>query len=260
MTLNFHKYHGTGNDFILIDNRMNDINLSTDQIEQMCSRRFGIGADGLMLLESSTSHDFKMVYYNADGQEGSMCGNGGRCIIAFAKKLEIIKNTAHFIAVDGEHTGTINDKEVCLKMNVVDALKSTTKGIFLNTGSPHLVAFVKNIRNYNVKDEGRKLRYDTDISTNGTNVNFVERLNQDSIFVRTYERGVEDETYSCGTGVVASAIAYTVHYNIPINHINIETLGGNLRVNFEKNQNASGFSNILLTGPTSFVYTGIINI
>lgn len=260
MQLSFYKYQGTGNDFILIDNRSNEISLTTEQIHFLCDRRFGIGADGLMLLEVEPGSDFKMVYYNSDGNPSSMCGNGGRCITAFAKHLGIIKNTAKFLAIDGIHEAAIDENEiVSLKMQDVKSVEVGNDYFYLNTGSPHFVKFVNNVQTFDVKNMGALIRYNDRFKEEGTNVNFIERV-EDNLFVRTYERGVEDETYSCGTGVTAAALVAAIKgVSNGKNNCFIKTLGGNLEVKFERvlEQN---FYNIWLIGPAQKVFNGIIEI
>ena len=205
MKIQFYKYHGTGNDFILIDNRKKEINLDTHQIAMLCDRHFGIGADGLMMLENAAGYDFRMVYYNSDGNESTMCGNGGRCITAFAHKLGLIENHASFVAIDGVHHAKINaDKNISLDMIDVTNIEHYEDHLILNTGSPHYITWVKDTDKVDVFYEGRKIRNHERFQPKGININFVQRLN-DGIKVRTYERGVENETLSCGTGVTAAA-------------------------------------------------------
>lgn len=253
MQLTCYKYQGTGNDFVIIDNREKTISLSTEQIRSLCDRRFGIGADGLMLLELEPGIDFKMVYFNSDGRESSMCGNGGRCITAFAKHLGIIGTEARFLAVDGMHEAKISEEQVSLKMNDVRQLEVGDDFFYLNTGSPHYVKFVKDLDNFDVYEEGRKIRYNDRFKEEGTNVNFVERR-ENELFVRTYERGVEDETYSCGTGVTAVAlVAGYKGWSTDKHSCRIKTPGGNLNVKFEKVLEST-FYNIWLEGPARFVF------
>ena len=259
MKLHFYKYQGTGNDFIMVDNRSlffpkNNVQL----IEKLCNRRFGIGADGLILLESSTTQDFKMVYYNADGNEGSMCGNGGRCLVAFAKQLGVINNETTFDAVDGLHFASVENEIVSLKMIDVNSITEENTHSFLNTGSPHHVNFSNNISAINVKEEGAKIRYGAPYFKEGTNVNFVEIINENSFKVRTYERGVEDETLACGTGVTAVAIAAHKAKKTTKNTIKIEVLGGDLEVSFKND--GTNYTNIFLKGPAQFVFEGNIEI
>lgn len=258
MKINFFKFHGTGNDFIMVDNRelqfsKNDTNL----IHKLCHRRFGIGADGLILLENSENEedDFKMVYFNADGNQSSMCGNGGRCLVSFAKYLNVIESSAIFTAIDGQHSAVIKDGLVSLKMQDVDASDLNGKSIFLDTGSPHHIIFTEEVGDIDVKAKGQKIRYsDLYEPAGGTNVNFVQQTGEDQFLVRTYERGVEDETFSCGTGVTAVAIAVNALGMSPLADINLKTRGGDLRVSFEREK--ENYFNIWLTGPAQFVYKG----
>jgi diaminopimelate epimerase len=253
----FYKYQGTGNDFIMIDNRnktfpKNDLK----QINKLCDRRFGIGADGLILLETSKKNDFTMVYYNADGNEGSMCGNGGRCIVAFAKQIGLVKKEAVFEAIDGLHYASIKNDIVSLQMIDVSAIDVTNTYSFLNTGSPHHVQFCNKIAAIDVKEIGAKIRYGSPYFEEGTNVNFVEQIASNSFKVRTYERGVEDETFACGTGVTAVAIAAYNSNKTKDNSIIIEVLGGKLEVSFTKEDNF--YKNVFLKGPAQLVFDGNI--
>lgn len=261
MILHFHKYQGTGNDFIMVDQRktkyLNHEDYTT--IERLCDRRFGIGADGLILLEEEHGYDFKMVYFNADGKQGSMCGNGGRCIIAFAHALGIFKAETNFIAVDGPHHGKIkSDHVVSLQMQDVHKVKRLGYDIFeLNTGSPHYIAFCNNIPQ-NVVSEGQKIRYSDDYQKEGINVNFTKVSDKNKLEVATYERGVEDETYSCGTGVTAAALSYGLKNNlIGTNSIQIKTKGGHLEIQYH-HLGSEGFTNIWLSGPALKVFEGEI--
>ncbi len=254
MLLEFYKYQGTGNDFIIVDNReetfpKNDAIL----VARLCDRRFGIGADGLILLENDAAADFKMVYYNADGLEGSMCGNGGRCITAFAHYLKIVSEEASFIASDGLHHASISRDIVKLKMNDVANIKEKSQAVFLNTGSPHHVQLVTDLENYDVFKEGRRLRYGI-YGQSGSNINFVEQQGKDVFAVRTYERGVEDETLSCGTGVTAVALAMHRLGKTAHKQITIQTKGGELHIGFENG--AEGYSDIYLEGPAKQVFKG----
>ena len=257
MLLKFYKYHGTGNDFIIINNLDKKIKLTNDTVKKMCKRHFGIGADGLMELLPSNNYDFAMKYYNSDGNEGTMCGNGGRCITAFAKKIGLISKTTTFEAIDGTHTAIIeNDNNVSLKMNDVETYQKKSNNIFvLNTGSPHYVKFVKNLQDLDVINEGRKIRYSKEFK-NGINVNFVEIV-ENQIYMRTYERGVENETLSCGTGTIAVAIVAYLLNKIPL-PIKVNARGGTLYVDFQSNNNI--FKNIFLKGPAEFVFEGSIDI
>jgi diaminopimelate epimerase len=257
MVVNFSKYHGTGNDFILIDNRKGEYNaLNNRQIKFMCDRHFGVGADGLMLLQKSNEHDFEMKYYNADGNESSMCGNGGRCITLFAQDLKIIKDKAIFNAIDGLHTSTIDDGEVELKMSDVNGINENGNDFILNTGSPHYVQFATNAKDINVNIEGAKIRNSEVFIKEGINVNFVEVLANKTLFVATFERGVEAETLSCGTGVVASALIH-IREKIGSNYVRVSTKGGTLMVKCV-NQNKQHFTDIYLCGQAKKVFEGLM--
>jgi len=256
--MTFYKYHGTGNDFILFDNRDGKLSFSTGQVAFMCNRHLGIGADGLMTLELADGYDFKMVYYNSDGKESSMCGNGGRCITAFAKSLGIIDNAARFIAIDGAHTATIAvNGMISLQMKDVKDMDVQDGFTILNTGSPHYVAWVNDVKYTDVFHEGKRIRNLPQFQPDGINVNFVQ-LHEGKLKVRTYERGVEDETLSCGTGVTAAAIASTTT-NTGTFDVAIETPGGNLGVSFVKDT-ATSATNVVLSGPAAFVFKGEIEI
>lgn len=259
MKLTFEKYHGTGNDFIIIDNRNNYFPKSNkDLIQNLCHRKYGIGADGLMLVESAIDHDFKMVYFNADGNEGSMCGNGGRCIVAFANQLNMINSNTTFEAVDGIHHATINNNIVSLEMNNVNLIENHKEHIFMNTGSPHHVTFFDDISTIDVFQKGKEIRYGKPYFEKGTNVNFVQKIKPDVFKVRTYERGVENETLSCGTGVTAVAIAADYLHISNTNKITLQTLGGDLMVSFKKDKRT--YKQITLIGPATFVFKGLIEI
>jgi diaminopimelate epimerase len=254
----FFKYQGTGNDFIMVDNRMSQKTYAQAQIEKLCDRRFGIGADGFILIENLEGFDFKMVYYNSDGRESSMCGNGGRCAVKFAKDLGIFDTETTFLAIDGSHKANITtDGSVSLGMIPVTEIETKPDGIFLDTGSPHMIIFTDDVTKINIKQEGAKVRYsDFWKARGGVNVNFVQKISNDSISVRTYERGVEDETYSCGTGVTAAAIAGHFSNKISSELIKITTLGGSLNVSFRLVSNQS-YSDIELIGPALFVFKGV---
>ena len=268
MKIPFHKYHGAGNDFIIIDERLasflSTITESHQIIADICNRRFGIGADGLMLLHNHPEYDFKMLYYNSDGYEGSMCGNGGRCLTAFAYHNEIIGKKTHFLASDGLHHAEINSDDgksslVSLGMRDVLEIRELENEVFLDTGSPHLVKFVSNLKNLDVYNEGRAIRFSERFSPHGTNVNFAEII-KNNIQIRTYERGVEDETLACGTGITATAIA--AHFKglleREVNEVNLIARGGALNVRFTPN--LKSYRNIILTGPAVKVFAGEIDI
>lgn len=254
--MEFYKYQGTGNDFVMIDNRNLQFPIDKNLIEKCCDRRFGIGGDGLILLENHPALDFKMVYYNADGRESSMCGNGGRCIIAFANFLEIFKTKTKFEAIDGLHEGELKNGNIRLKMADVAEIKNIDQDFELNTGSPHYIQFIENAENFDVLKNGKAIRNSERYLKEGINVNFVEQISENEIFVRTYERGVEDETFSCGTGVTAAAL--TMMKNTKETTIQVKTLGGNLKVSAEKKENS--FQNIWLEGPAVKVFKGKIKL
>ena len=257
MTMTFYKYQGTGNDFIIVDNRLQNVDKNdTKRIQEICDRRFGIGADGFILLENDKISDFKMVYYNADGNESSMCGNGGRCITAFAKYLGIIDNRAKFMAIDGLHQSKIENDIVELQMQDVNTIKVFDQHSFLDTGSPHHVEMVSGLEKIDVKEEGSMIRYGEPYGKAGSNVNFVEQLSNNYFAVRTYERGVEDETLSCGTGVTAVALAMHKTSKTSFKDIRLKTQGGELKVRFETD--VSGYKSIWLIGPTEQVFKGEI--
>ncbi|HXH20317.1 MAG TPA: diaminopimelate epimerase [Chitinophagales bacterium] len=259
--MEFHKYHGNGNDFILIDNRKGIANLSSGKIAALCHRRFGVGADGLILLNKNSGFDFEMKYYNSDGNESTMCGNGGRCIIKFSRELGIIDERARFLAIDGPHEGIIEKNGmVMLKMNDVNSYQTAGDDFIINTGSPHYVKFVKNVDKVNVFAEGKRIRYQREFAKEGINVNFVEAVDL-KFKVRTYERGVEDETLSCGTGVVAAALIGSMKLGKKEKKqtIHLDTPGGKFQVTFEK-KNDTAFTNIWLTGGAEFVFKGEIQI
>lgn len=258
MKTTFAKYQGTGNDFVMIDNRQNNFPKNNHTlIEKLCNRRFGIGADGLILLENDIETDFKMVYYNSDGNQSSMCGNGGRCLVAYAKSLGLIEEVTTFLAVDGLHHATILDNElVSLQMKNVSNVKVADDYVFLNTGSPHHVLMVDDIENYDVKTNGAAIRYSELYGKEGSNVNFVEQISERHFALRTYERGVEDETLSCGTGATAVAIAMNFIGKTNSHHIYLDVEGGKLEVSFLKEGNE--YTNVFLKGPATFVYEGEI--
>ncbi|WP_435313614.1 diaminopimelate epimerase [Cellulophaga fucicola] len=255
MQITFYKYQGTGNDFVMIDNRLLTFpKQNIELINKLCDRRFGIGADGLILLENDENLDFKMVYYNADGNESTMCGNGGRCLVAFANFLGVVKDKAAFNAVDGLHNATIKDGIVSLQMIDVAEIKQKDSYSFLDTGSPHHVQLVSNVTEFNVFAEGKKLRYGL-YGAAGSNINFVTK-NDKGFTVRTYERGVEDETLSCGTGVTAVALAMHKTGSTTDTVIPIKAMGGDLEISFEPSN--EGYKNIFLTGPATQVFKGEI--
>jgi diaminopimelate epimerase len=258
--LPFYKYQGTGNDFILFDNRHGAFEKLTDkQVIHLCNRRFGIGADGLLLLNNKEGFDFEMKYFNADGKIASMCGNGGRCIVKFAEAIGIHRNNYHFLAADGEHIAEIDlNGHVRLKMSDVNSVEVHSNHFILDTGSPHYVKYITDVMKADVKNSGRIIRYSGKYMEAGINVNFVELLDEDSIYVRTYERGVEDETMSCGTGVTAAALI-SAHNDNGFNRVEVKTPGGHLSVEFDK-IDEEHFENIWLTGPADLVFKGEISL
>ena len=261
MKIKFYKYQGAGNDFILVDNRENVVDHQNPKlISRLCDRRFGIGGDGMMFLQDKSGYDFEMVYYNADGQPSSMCGNGGRCIVAFAKYLGIIDSEADFLAVDGPHHAKIseNGEWVSLQMIDVNEINRDGEAYVLNTGSPHYIELAEGLKDKDVYQDGYAIRNNDTYKANGINVNFVEPAG-DGYFVRTFERGVEDETYACGTGVTAVALAMAKHHN-QTGTLNtpIKVLGGDLNIRFETD--GKKFSHIFLEGPAVQVFAGDVEI
>ncbi len=253
----FHKYEGTGNDFVLLDQRHKKYLTRNDTalIERICDRRFGIGADGLILLQTTTDYDFEMVYFNSDGRESTMCGNGGRCIAAFAHSLNLVEEHCQFLAIDGPHEANVRGDWVELKMSDVANVEVSDGSFVLDTGSPHYVVFVEDLSDINIVESGQVIRYSDRFRKEGINVNFVEKT-ADGIEVATYERGVEGETLSCGTGVTAAALAWRLaNPELAANEVAISTKGGVLKVRFEKNE-GKGFKNIWLCGPARMVFEG----
>lgn len=256
MDIPFYKYQGTGNDFIIIDNRSVFFDKKNKQlIALMCDRKFGIGADGLILLENASKYDFKMIYFNADGHEGTMCGNGGRCIVSLANKLKIIQDNTLFEAVDGLHKASFVRNQVKLQMKDVNFILEDKKSLFLDTGSPHYITFKKDIDALDVNAEGRNIRYNKKYKKEGVNVNFVEQIAHDIFKVRTYERGVEKETLSCGSGVTAVAIAADHLGKTEEKTIFLHTKGGMLEVSFIKEDYS--YVNVFLKADATFVFQGV---
>tara|TARA_B110000046_G_scaffold185979_1_gene230998 strand:- start:4577 stop:5344 length:768 start_codon:yes stop_codon:yes gene_type:complete len=255
MGLKFYKYQGTGNDFIMIDGRKESVKFSTNEILSLCDRRFGIGADGLIILKEEEGVDFLMDYYNADGTQ-SFCGNGSRCAQAFAQKLGIIQTDSRFKAIDGIHEGKIEGSSFATKIGNVSQIEKVDSDYFIHTGSPHCIKYVKNVEQVDVANEGRAIRNSEPFVKEGTNVNFVS-VGQDHLKVRTYERGVEGETLSCGTGVTAVAISFLHQMNSTQSAVNIVTKGGNLRVELTRKE-TNLFEDIWLVGPAKQVFSGEI--
>jgi diaminopimelate epimerase len=258
MIITFNKYQGAGNDFIIIDNRNGLVNPDDSKlINRLCDRRFGIGADGLILISEHKVGEYEMKYFNSDGKLGSMCGNGGRCAAHFAWKSGIAGIKQRFQAYDGIHEATVNDDHVNLQMSNVSGYKIIGGNYFINTGSPHYIVFSKDIDKIDVATEGKKLRWSDKFAPGGTNVNFVQ-VTDNGLYVRTFERGVEEETFACGTGVTASAIASVLKGHFDTNSVNVKAKGGDLKVEF-KIANEQ-ITNIWLYGPATFVFEGIISI
>lgn len=255
MQISFQKFQGCGNDFIIIDNRKGDVQLSSQQVEILCDRHFGIGADGLMLLENAEGYDYKMVYYNSDGRVGSLCGNGSRCMARYARQLGIVKEKAKFLAADGAHEVLLNDTQIALRMADVKEMADKGDFMFLNTGSPHVVKWVNKLEEFDVFGQGRKIRQSEPYNSNGgTNVNFIEPTDS-GIFIRTYERGVENETLACGTGVTAAAlVAAKLGKASSATSCKVQALGGNMVVDFKPS--GAGFTDVWLKGPAEFVFKG----
>jgi len=268
LNLTFYKYQGTGNDFIMIDDREQLFPVeNTSLVAHLCDRKFGIGADGLILLQNHPDHPFYMKYYNADGNESSMCGNGGRCIAAFAAQLGVITETTRFLAIDGPHDSVIHAEEngsrfVKLKMKSVTEIdKRTIATYVLNTGSPHYVHFTEqNLTEMDIVTEAKRIRYNDEFAAVGINVNFIHEVGETAIAIRTYERGVEDETLSCGTGVTAAALSLALRKKLPSGNylINVKTMGGDLRVSYDFDADEGTFANVWLQGPATFVFKGTI--
>lgn len=262
MKIAFSKYHGAGNDFIMIDNRELNLSLVESKVAWLCNRKLGIGADGLILLSDSEDFDFEMKYYNSDGKEGTMCGNGGRCITSFAKALGVIGDTTRFIAIDGSHEAVVLDygkdfSNISVKLNDVKKIVQKDDYFLINTGSPHYVKFVDKMDQIDIFNEGKRIRSDKEFQPEGVNVNFVQRKD-DRLVVRTFERGVENITLSCGTGVTASAIATSIISGGQQAQFDLETFGGVLSVRFQIDQDT--FKDIWLDGPVEKVFEGVIEI
>ncbi len=256
----FMKFQGAGNDFVIVDQFEKQWLSPQDEpiINRLCSRRFGVGADGLILLEPSDKADFAMIYFNADGKVGSLCGNGARCAVACMHYLQRFGKEGTFMAYDGKHHARLEeDGTVEITMQPVDSVELNSRYFILDTGSPHYVSFVEDLSDLDIVESGKAIRYSDRFRKEGINVNFVEELEQ-GIEVNTYERGVEDETLSCGTGVTAAAISYAIKHNQRNGTVNVRTKGGDLRVRF--NRTPQGFEDIWLGGPATWVFTGEVEI
>ncbi|MEZ4936784.1 MAG: diaminopimelate epimerase [Crocinitomicaceae bacterium] len=252
--IKFYKYQGTGNDFVMIDNRDQVFdNQNLDLVRKMCDRRFGIGADGLILIEESDKADFYVNYFNADGSK-SFCGNGARCSVAFANFLGMIQNETEFDAIDGLHIATIEKDLVYLKMGDVNGIEKGQDYLFCHTGSPHYMRFVEDLKDWDIYEFGKSIRYSDPYKKEGTNVNLIQEVDE-VLHLRTYERGVENETYSCGTGATAVALAYMYLKGLDQATIPVEVKGGSLQVKAQKK--GVGFENIWLIGPGEQVFEGV---
>jgi diaminopimelate epimerase len=260
MVIHFEKYQGTGNDFVMLNNLDGRYDgLTIEQIAKLCDRRFGIGADGLIKIDKHASLDFEMDYYNSDGSK-SFCGNGARCAVAFAGTLGIDVTSTRFRAIDGEHQAISDNKSICLNMNDVISVDQIDRDYILNTGSPHFVRYVDDLSTEDIVSTGKQVRYSESFKKDGINVNLVEEVNNDTIRILTYERGVEDETLSCGTGATACAITYGLkHGSLGKNSVQVKVKGGDLMVEFDKKEDGS-YSNVKLIGPAVLVFKGEIDV
>lgn len=256
--IKFYKYQGAGNDFVMIDVRKKAVSLDTAQIRLLCDRRFGIGADGLILLKIDEQNVYQMQYFNADGKESTMCGNGGRCFVRFVQDLEHTQDSISFEAIDGLHIGECSGDDIRLKMSDVNKVTMTEDYLFLDTGSPHHVVFCEEIDALDVKTRGAEIRYSEDYAPEGTNVNFVKIIDANHLQIRTYERGVEDETLACGTGVTAASLAFFASKKTEECSVQVAALGGNLQVDFSPQ--GAGFGEIYLSGPAKRVFEGEISL
>jgi diaminopimelate epimerase len=256
MDFQFEKYQGAGNDFIIIDDRKENFpDQDHSLIQKHCDRHFGIGADGLILVRDSDRSDFKMLYFNADGHPSSLCGNGSRCVFAFTNKHQMIGNEGTFETSDGIHRGSLTpDDLICIEMGDVLTIEKRGSAIFMDTGSPHHIEFVDQVSAIDVKTQGAAIRYGAPYFETGSNANFVEKVNEKEFNIRTYERGVEDETLACGTGAVAAAIGAHFSGQTPLDMVNINALGGCLQVSFTPD--SGQYKNILLIGPATYVFSG----
>jgi diaminopimelate epimerase len=256
MDFQFEKYQGAGNDFIIIDDRKENFpDQDHSLIQKHCDRHFGIGADGLILVRDSDRSDFKMLYFNADGHPSSLCGNGSRCVFAFANKHQMIGNEGTFETSDGIHRGSLTpDDLICIEMGDVLTIEKRGSAIFMDTGSPHHIEFVDQVSAIDVKTQGAAIRYGAPYFETGSNANFVEKVNEKEFNIRTYERSVEDETLACGTGAVAAAIGAHFSGQTPLDMVNINALGGCLQVSFTPD--SGQYKNILLIGPATYIFSG----
>ena len=260
MNIHFYKYQGTGNDFVMLDNRDGNYDaVGIKEIQKICDRRFGIGADGLIKINAHSTLAFEMDYYNSDGSK-SFCGNGARCTVAFAQLLGINCEHVHFMAIDGEHSASLSEQKVALAMKDVLEIHEINQDFLLHTGSPHYIEFVESAEQVDVFMRGRAIRNQEAFKLEGVNVNFVQVLGDNELYVRTYERGVEDETLSCGTGVTAAVLAFAHKHNFSNSStIKVKTLGGSLEVSFLPKGNGV-FEEIHLIGPAVHVFKGEIDV
>ncbi len=258
MKIPFYKYQGTGNDFVIINGIEQNLNsIECSVVANICNRRFGIGADGLMIISKSANYDFEMIYYNSDGGLSTMCGNGGRCIAHLAKNLGIAENIVKFIAADGPHQAEVFNGQVALEMCDVSKIEKISENDYVvNTGSPHYVRITNYEDLAHIVEVGRSVRYNEPYATEGINVNLIH-WDGKMLHVATYERGVEDETLSCGTGVTAAALIAAMHYGIDA-PVHVQTKGGELEVNFQQRQGM--FTKVILKGPAVMVFKGQIEI
>ena len=258
MTINFYKYHGAGNDFIMIDNRSSVFLGDKKEFAiKYCSRRFGIGSDGVIFLEKDSEYDFMMDFYNPDGSQ-SLCGNGSRCAGAFAYFLNIIGDQSTFRAIDGVHEGVLVDNGIKIKMGDVSKVEHIGDDHFIDTGSPHYISYDSSSKQRDIVEYGREMRYSDKYKAKGTNVNLINELSQNHIQIRTYERGVENETFACGTGATACGLSYALLNELDKGIIDVDVKGGKLRIHFERN--GEDFKNIWLEGPAEFIFKGSIDV
>lgn len=258
--INFYKYQGAGNDFILIDNR--DEAFVGDKItfaRHWCDRRFGIGSDGLIFIENSETAQFEMDFYNPDGSQ-SFCGNGSRCAVAFANYLGAVENEITFKAIDGLHEASLLDDQVKIGMNQFGGIEKIGEDDFIDTGSPHYISYCGVSDKRDIIDYGKSIRYSERFTEEGTNVNLIEEIADHHIAIRTYERGVENETFACGTGATAAGLSYAARQNNVISGIvKVDVKGGELKIHYNKTNQVNVFTNIWLEGPAKFVFKGVID-
>jgi diaminopimelate epimerase len=260
MKILFYKYQGTGNDFVMLDNlNGNYDDLSIDQIQKLCDRRFGVGADGLIKINKHKQLDFEMDYYNSDGSK-SFCGNGARCAVAFAAELGIDVKETRFLAIDGPHSAFKIGDQIRLEMSDVDGIEEWNDAYIVNTGSPHFIKGVDNLNDRDIVSFGKEIRYSEPFIKDGINVNLIERTGRNDIRIATYERGVEDETLSCGTGATACALVCShLLEEFGEQYIRVKVKGGELLVGFCRQRDGS-FDHVTLSGPAVFVFKGEVHV